>query len=541
MPFYERQPYIQALYLIITEVMNGDIRIPKFQRAGTQSTWTPEQRGDLLDSLYRGYPIGTILLWSASDRKIQTIDRVGGYAVPQPIKKHESMRLLLDGHQRLSTLVKILGAGLSDTTEQAPDEVENWVFDLKEDPKIDSRDCFVLLKPGKKPTDFQLPLRIVLSRSELNKWIRNNGSLSDNQIQEADNLRDRLREYNFPVAVLGSDSLQEATTSFKRINSSGTPMSDYDMVAALAYDTNFDFRDKFDEVREEYLGNYRHWSEISDSDVLRVCTGLTGADPSKINVDFIAKKISENNTLIDKSYDNIAKAISILMSFGINGPAALPYSWQLITLAIFIAKENDNFDFSSQDVKNIVRKWFWLTSYGEVFAGINSATYKRSSEALLDMLKGKGFEAMERDLTRKITATKRFDFRAARSKVCALNMARVFDGAEAGEAHNILAEGKSAMLVLWPNGKRSNWKDMGVIPNSINLNKVKGAITKKVTNMSLDDTEVSYLSKLGVSDEITYRDAQDLIQQRANYLLEREKQFVESLGLEWVHSISGSE
>lgn len=536
MPFYERQPYIQALYLIITEVMNGDIRIPKFQRAGTQSTWTPEQRGDLLDSLYRGYPIGTILLWSASDRKIQTIDRVGGYAVPELSKQHESMRLLLDGHQRLSTLVKILGAGLSNRTGQVPDEFENWVFDLNENPKIDSRDCFVLLKPGKEPTDFQLPLSIILSRSELNKWIRNNQNLSDNQIQEADNLRDRLREYNFPVAVLGSDSLQEATTSFKRINSSGTPMSDYDMVAALAYDADFDFRDKFDQAREEYLGDYRHWNEVSDSDVLRVCTGLLGADPSKINVDSIAKNISRNNTLIDESYENIAKAIQILINFGITGPAALPYSWQLITLAIFIFNENDNFDFSSQDVKNIVRKWFWLTSYGEVFAGINSATYKRSSKALLDMLKGKGFEAMERDLTRKITATKRFDFRAARSKACALNMARVFDGSETGEAHDTLAEGKSAMQVLWGSGMRSNWKDLGVIPNSLSLNLVKSAITKKVDNMLLNDAESAHINKLGISNEITYRDTQDLIEKRANSLLDKERKFVEELGLEWVPS-----
>lgn len=89
-------------------------------------------------------------------------------------------------------------------------------------------------------------------------------------------------------------------------------------------------------------------------------------------------------------------------SFGITGPAALPYSWQLITLAVFINRE-DNENLSNPDLIDVIKRWFWVTTYGEVFAGINSATFKRSLTALQNMLEGGDYEVMERDVTKKLT------------------------------------------------------------------------------------------------------------------------------------------
>ena len=134
MPFYERQPYIQPLPSILAEVMRGEIRVPQFQRPGTEVTWTSDQRGDLLDSVYRGFPIGTVLLWSTK-QDIRTMERIGGFGVPTPIPGRP-LRLVLDGHQRLSTLVSILGPGLDDEslsaklTAEDDNERERWFFDL---------------------------------------------------------------------------------------------------------------------------------------------------------------------------------------------------------------------------------------------------------------------------------------------------------------------------------------------------------------------------------------------------------------------------
>ena len=40
---------------------SGKLRLPDFQRP---QRWEYEDRKQLLDSIYRGYPVGTLLLWS---------------------------------------------------------------------------------------------------------------------------------------------------------------------------------------------------------------------------------------------------------------------------------------------------------------------------------------------------------------------------------------------------------------------------------------------------------------------------------------------
>ncbi|RAP26722.1 hypothetical protein C2W64_01438 [Brevibacillus laterosporus] len=45
---------------IISKITSGQIRIPAFQRG---FVWSPEQVALLLDSIYKGFPIGSVLLW----------------------------------------------------------------------------------------------------------------------------------------------------------------------------------------------------------------------------------------------------------------------------------------------------------------------------------------------------------------------------------------------------------------------------------------------------------------------------------------------
>jgi uncharacterized protein with ParB-like and HNH nuclease domain len=55
---------------IINRINSGDIRIPAFQRA---YVWKQNQILDLLDSIVKSYPIGSILLWNTSEKENQPI------------------------------------------------------------------------------------------------------------------------------------------------------------------------------------------------------------------------------------------------------------------------------------------------------------------------------------------------------------------------------------------------------------------------------------------------------------------------------------
>ncbi|AVS92698.1 hypothetical protein C8246_13850 [Paracidovorax avenae] len=375
MPFYENQPIIYPLYRLLEEVLSGEVRVPRFQRPGSESTWRPQQRGDLLDSIYRGFPIGTVLLWSTSEN-IHTLPIVGGADIPKAASSARKMRLVLDGHQRLSTLIAILGPALEGYRRadiDNPSYQEEWIFDVSDDDEIAGELRFKLLRNGGRPMPKQVPLGIALDRVKLNDWVRKQRKLNRDEIRRVDSLRDRLREFSIPVATLAAESLDEATETFKRVNSSGTPMSDFHMVAALAYTNGFDPQEQFEKVRSELLEPVG-WGDFDDAAILRVCAGLVrragdaSQHPAKLEIARLSQSLRADIKLIEKAGNSIANAASLLRkAVGVHGAEALPYSWQLIVLAIELGGRS-NQELKAKEITQFAR-WFWLTTYGGYLRG----------------------------------------------------------------------------------------------------------------------------------------------------------------------------
>ncbi|MHB1353013.1 MAG: GmrSD restriction endonuclease domain-containing protein [Thiobacillus sp.] len=85
---------------LVSMIERGELRLPEMQR---QYVWRSTRVRDLLDSLYRGYPSGTILLWE-TDETVPEQD----FAVFQQKNPYLNTRLLLDGQQRLTSLSAVI-------------------------------------------------------------------------------------------------------------------------------------------------------------------------------------------------------------------------------------------------------------------------------------------------------------------------------------------------------------------------------------------------------------------------------------------------
>ena len=85
---------------LVGMIERGELRLPEMQR---RYVWRSTRVRDLLDSLYRGYPSGAILLWE-TDEAIPLQD----FAVAQQGNPYQSTRLLLDGQQRLTSLTAVI-------------------------------------------------------------------------------------------------------------------------------------------------------------------------------------------------------------------------------------------------------------------------------------------------------------------------------------------------------------------------------------------------------------------------------------------------
>lgn len=85
---------------LVGMIERGELRLPEMQR---RYVWRSTRVRDLLDSLYRGYPSGAILLWE-TDEEVPLQEM----AVTQQSNPYQSTRLLLDGQQRLTSLSAVI-------------------------------------------------------------------------------------------------------------------------------------------------------------------------------------------------------------------------------------------------------------------------------------------------------------------------------------------------------------------------------------------------------------------------------------------------
>src|SRR5687767_3689687 len=98
--------YTSKIKHLYTELCEGRFAVPKLQRA---FVWNGRKAAMLLDSLYRGMPIGSLTIWDTSKRN-KNLLRHTLHILPQ-FKDHQRVWFVLDGQQRLSVLYRVFDRG----------------------------------------------------------------------------------------------------------------------------------------------------------------------------------------------------------------------------------------------------------------------------------------------------------------------------------------------------------------------------------------------------------------------------------------------
>ncbi|MBN8594089.1 MAG: DUF262 domain-containing protein [Anaerolineae bacterium] len=93
----EVDPRIIRLEKLVRDVRSGDIRLPKFQRP---FVWNREDIIRLFDSVYQGYPIGSLLLWLTNE-KLASENKIGDIDINYRSDIYPT-HYVLDGQQRLT-------------------------------------------------------------------------------------------------------------------------------------------------------------------------------------------------------------------------------------------------------------------------------------------------------------------------------------------------------------------------------------------------------------------------------------------------------
>jgi hypothetical protein len=105
----------ETIAAFIRKLSAGEFLIPTFQR---WFIWDPEHIVDLWDSIYRRYPVGSILYWKTHAR-LYVHRQVGGFYVPDDAGDGRKTRCyILDGQQRATSLLASFHGGTGKVRER---------------------------------------------------------------------------------------------------------------------------------------------------------------------------------------------------------------------------------------------------------------------------------------------------------------------------------------------------------------------------------------------------------------------------------------
>lgn len=406
------KPEVMLIDDVLDELADGKVRVPKFQRP---FIWRPSQMTALFDSIERGYPIGSVLLWETPE-KLRSLDHVAGIRIPT---EESRVAYLLDGHQRLSTLLGVLRSNMR------PEKGQEWIWRIGRnlEPTPGSSQYLHWKGDGEYPHHL-MPMSVIGRTTDylafarrLSEEVDDEGRLT-HYIEEGESVTQRVRSYRLAVIRLIGGTLEEAVEVFSRLNSSGQAMTADQMFSALAYreSDGWSLADQIDEILESL--SEAGFADLSRSVVFKSVLVVSGEDDVQ-SLDWHSKA-RNFATELREAAGAATRALSLVSEFltGVGGLVSsrlLPYGNQVVVLTAFFAEK----DHVSESEERILVKWFWHTSWTGAFAGASSTDVKRFVESMRSFARGEAKEPMGFGGDARSYPT-RFDLRSARVRTLLL-------------------------------------------------------------------------------------------------------------------------
>ncbi|SER76309.1 DUF262 domain-containing protein [Actinokineospora terrae] len=363
-PFRDPRPSPERINQLAQRVLAGDILLPRFQR---NFVWKRSQILDLLDSVRRNYPIGSLLLWQ-SRQKLASERNIADLAIAES-RPDYPVNYLLDGQQRLST---ICGALFWSGTKA--DSVWNIAYDLK-------AEKFLHLDTLDTPALHVVPTRFLASPSDyFSRLVGLEKSLS----VRAKALFDRFTDYQTAVVTLGDMSIKDVGPVFERINSTGTRLTVVDLMRAATWSPDFDLVEKIDSILADL--EPKKFSGIDRKTILRSVAASAGLGFTSENMDSLRDLKAEdlNNAVSSTSQAARRSADFLSTQIGVPSDAAIPYTNQFAVLTEIFRRVPSP---TEAQYKEIAR-WFWLTTFSSYFGGWNTGNMATDFDAVADFAKG---------------------------------------------------------------------------------------------------------------------------------------------------------
>ena len=340
--------------ILLDDIKRGNILLPEIQRA---YVWKGPQVAKLLDSLYHGFPIGQVLLWDTD--KLPITKNLHGSNKAQ-LPNAGQPKIVLDGQQRLTSLYLALSEDNHAKTDVwfnlDTEEFHRFLRRMKSDPRwISIREII----NGINSNSFKIV-------GEIESW--NKSKMDDQKKQNYANRIEKLKkigEYQIPVELFKSDSYEDATELFVRINSQGTRLRGAELVMAkLALRLPEMIVINFEKAMEEYENIGFHL----DTRFLTRALVTIGTGQSRFR--YLKAFWDKSESEILKIWEKTNKAVDSAVNFvrhnaGFETSSWLPSLNALIVLSAYFNK----YPKIAGDVETGLLRWFYLASLRGRYSG----------------------------------------------------------------------------------------------------------------------------------------------------------------------------
>ncbi|MFN8198698.1 MAG: DUF262 domain-containing protein [Nakamurella multipartita] len=332
------------LSALVRNVLDGAVRVPHFQRS---FRWDARDVGLLFDSILRGYPVGSVLLWQRAAPADPSLT-LGALTLNVPVKSDALW--VVDGQQRITTLVNAVNQHAWDV-----DPRFRLVYDL-------SSDRVVHAKEG--TGEHLVPLPVMFDLRILLPWVQQRPELTD-QISALNEVAIRLQNFELPASVVKDASQEVMQDIFDRMNSSGKRLRRAEIFSAIyAADESRVGEALSVAAIGDHIAGDTTFGRIDDDTILQVILSRRGSDPTRdIRREFDDDTGSRSDFPQedrDGAHRAGAEALRRAVAFlqdnaGVPHISFLPYRFLLVVLSRFFAH------FPTPHPRNLelISRWFW--------------------------------------------------------------------------------------------------------------------------------------------------------------------------------------
>jgi len=327
--------------VLIEELGEGALGLPEIQRS---YVWNRPQARDLVDSLYREYPSGLILLW-----KPKELPELRDTALAENGKKAPEF-LILDGQQRLTSLMKVFNG-----------EIDVY-FNVEEE-------SFQIYSPKLKADPLWISVKEVINDGAVNVWMKLQQTLAsqvgqpklNEYLKKLSNL-ERVKEYRYPVMIIHTDDYEEVTESFIRVNSKGTRLKEAELaMARLAFHWPGALVKEF----ERALDDYEQANYDLEARFLMRCFVAISTNQSRFR--YLSALWKKSPTELEDVWKRTKNAVDHTINFlrnnaGIESSDWIPSINALVPLVVYLSKKQGR--ITDDEVKGLLFWFFEATIHG---------------------------------------------------------------------------------------------------------------------------------------------------------------------------------